>query len=602
MAKAENKDKQGLEENARWQDRIAVAKRRQDEWKSDSGVETYISRYKNKYDVMVSGKKAPIINEVYAYVQSAVAGLYFKDPYITVNAKKKSSVLSAYIIEQALNYTWRELRQKEEIEYEIIDAILTGFAWHKTGLNVEADEYGGEVKLKGERLYSQRVPWSDILFNIASKRPPHDCIWMAHRIVKPLEEIKKKYKIADLKGGPYPDLTKGEVEKARFKDDIQFVTLWEIWDWDKKEVLLIAEGYGKTLKKTKWPDYQEHFPFDMLWFNCVPDEAYPMSDIAPWNDQITEKIKVVGMLLNHMKRWNRQLFIKGGILTEEQKQEFLNGNDGAVIDTNQSDLDKNMKFVDFGQFNPDIFGVVNIIDQIKNVVNGNPEINKGGQTRTSTRTLGELEMISAGSKSREDKKTDRLETHIENITRQMVAHMQANFDLDQIVKITGKAPQEIIEALQDKYVPETGEIVFTKEDIQGEYDIDVKAGSTLPLDKQSRMMVFDTVLRTLAPNIQFVAGSPLGQALISGLLRDYDIPELQVAFERELEMAAQAAQAQSANAQLEASKVAAEAQKREAQAHNVDVDSEMKMQEMISPARIKMLVEGEPEKNTPSKK
>lgn len=553
-------------------DRINLARKYRDRQLQDLGVERFVKEYGGVYDVMLGKIMAPPINDVFAYTQSLAALLNFKNPYIAVNAKKKGTVMGARLLEQAVNYDWRELKIKEETELELIDVPLAGHTWHKTGYIAKKNEEG---QLTEERIYSERVSWRDVVFSIGARRVPKDCLFMAVRIIRPTRIVKQQYPgNGELKGGPHPSLIEKEIKTAEFKSDVDFSVIWEIYDIEKKEIRLVAEGYKKRYleKPKKWPDWMEEAPLDMLWFNAIPDEPYPMPDIAPWEPQILEKIKLLGMALNHAKRWNRMLLVRQNALAPSEQDKLERGSDGSHIEvtaSNDMSLDQVARPLSYAELPPDIYNLLNRMEQIQRQIHGLSANDQGAPEQTRSRTLGELEFIQQGSRSRTDKKRDRFENHLANIARKIIAIRKANFDLEQMVKITGELPEEVIKAFGDKYDPATKSVKFTKEDIQGEYDVEVKAGSTLPLDKMTRMQILGEILKQ---SVQLAALPVLPhfiQVLIEESLKDYDIQALRIAFEQQQKEAEQRA-AQSAQTQnIEETKTMAEADKRRAQADQI---------------------------------
>lgn len=563
-----------------WHERKDLAKKSQESWSEESGAKRFIKEYKGKYDIVFQTRtrKVPIppINEVFSYVQSDIATTYSRDPYITVNAEAGSPRGAAFW-EAILNYYWRELKTKEELEYEIIDKDLVGFGWHKVGWAVQSIGKGDTLKIDSEKLYSNFVSWKDVIWNIGSKRPPVDCEWMAQRIVLPLKDLKAKYPAAKgLEGSPTPDLDDESYKKSSYKDDIKVGVIWEIWDKREKKIRLIAEGLkDRYLEAPKpWPDYLDEFPFLMYFDFINPQTAYPMSAIAPWEAQILEEMVIMGSAINHVKIGNRQLFIKRGVIDEGELDKFEQGYDGAVLASNGELTDANFRFSNFAPLPADFYLLMDRLQAIKRNINGQPEFVKGGVTKTGTRTIGELQLMQAGNQSRQDRKIDRLETHLENIARHMMFHLKANFDFEQSIKITGDTPEEIIELLGENFNTETGEVKFTPEDIEGEYDVDVKAGSTLPLNKENRMQALEIVLQTVAQVVAQGPMSPFLNALIQELLKDYDIKGLQEAYKLEVAQAEQARAEAQGQQSIEDQKTQAEAEKRRAQARKVDAETE----------------------------
>lgn len=564
-----------------WQDRIKVAMKWRDRKLDDLGVDRFVKEYGGEYDVRLGQIQAPPINDVFAYTQAAIAGLSAKDPYITVNAEQPATIQGSHLLEESVNYYWRMLKTKEETDLEVLDTTLAGHAWHKVGNKTKTTEVNGQLQISSEKLYSDRVSWRDVVFNIGSRRPPIDCLWMAQRIIKPTDQVKEDYKgTSDIVGGPHPSLNDDDYKASSFKDDIMFSTLWEIWDSEEKKVKLICEGHDKFLKETPWPPYLGEFPFQMLWFNAIPDEPYPLPDIKPWEPQILEKIKLLAMALNHVKRWNRQMLVQEGMIKASELDKFEKGIDGMIISV-QGPVGTVAAPLAYAALQPEIFTLFSLLDQIANNTNGQPAVDRGATMATKTRTLGELEMIKSGAKSRTDRKVARVEDHIENIARHLIAHMQANFDLEQVIKITGERPAEVIQAFGNKYDPKTQTIRFTKDDIQGQYGVKVKAGSTLPLDKQTRMAILQQVLQSAEQLAAMPQLPPFIQVVISEILRDYDIEELKVAFKAQSDAAAQSQGDASHEKAVEVDKTQAEADKRKAQAANIQADTTIKTGEAL---------------------
>lgn len=575
----------------RWTDRITIAKKEAEDWEQKSGARRFCDEYNGKFDsVAFYGAKGmipvPPINEVFAYVQADIASTNNRDPYLSVNPKT-GTVQGAKLWEVALNQEWRTLRTKEELELEIIDKDLVGFGWHKVGIGIESEGEGDQLKILKEGLYSMRVDWRDVIWNIGSRRPPKDCVWMAQRIVRPLNEVKKKYpNAAKLEGSPYPELDAKTFESALYKDDIKVAVLWEVWDAESKMIYLLAEGLAdKYLADPKpWPAYLSEFPFLMYWDFVMAGKPRPMSAIAPWEPQILEKMVILASAVNHVKRWNRQMIVKTGTLAPEALDKFERGDDGAIIEnTGTGELDKNVKLLDFGQLPTDFYLIMDRLSGIENNVNGQPEFNRGGVTKTSTRTIGELELIQQGAKGRVDRKIDRFETHMENIARHMLAHMKANYDVPMLVTLTGDTPETVIEALGENYDPVTRSVSFTPAEIQGEYDVEVKAGSTLPLDKMTKMRILETVLNTLG-TVAAEGVSPLLNAIISELLDGFDIKRLEEAYAQEQEANAEAAAKEEAGQSAEDIKARTQAAKNMAAADKTMAETDiMREQQIMGP-------------------
>lgn len=569
-----------------WHERITIAKKCHEDWVQSSGAKRFNDEYSGKFEVSFHGRRGkipvPPINDVFAYVQSDIAATYNRDPYISV-VPRAGSVIGSKLLEVLLNYEWREQKVKEEIEYEIMDKDLVGYGWHKVGHTVQSEGTGEQLKIIKQSLYSMRLAWGDVLWNIGARRPPFDCQWMAQRIVRPLDDIKARHPNAKtLKGAMHPDIDENTYKKALYKDDIDVCVFYEIWDARTKKIYKVAEGLkDKYLDDPiDWPPYLDEFPFLMYFDFIVPGSPRPMSAIAPWEPQILEKMVLLASAINHCKRWNRQMIVNNGAIDENALDKFERGDDGAIITNNGTgEIDKNIKLLDFGPLPTDFYQVMDRLDAIARYINGQPEFFRGGVTKTSTRTDGELDKIGQGAKWRVDRKIDRLESHLENIARHMLAHLKGNFDFEKTVKVVGETPEEVIQQLGDLYDPTTQTATFSENMITGEYDVEVRAGSTLPLNEETQ----EAVLRDVMTNVAQVAArgpmSPFLNAVIQELLSKYKIKSLEEAYKLEFEMAREQMAKSQGQASIEDTKVMADADKRTAQAKQITAETEITMQE-----------------------
>lgn len=569
-----------------WHERVSIQRRELENWAVSSGANRFIEEHNGVFSLFFNGLKGkipvPPINEIYAYVDADVSNTYNRDPHISVNPKA-GTVKGAKIWEAIINYHWRELRTKQEVEPEIVDKNLVGYGLHKVGHEVETEGAEKELSIRNERLYSERVDWKDVVWNFGSKKPPKDCIWMAQRIVKPLNIIKKKYPAAkDLKGTQNPEVDKNAYDSAKFKDDIKVGVIWEIWDKETRQVLLIAEGLTDQwlAPPRPWPvdqdgqQYMDEFPFLMYWDIYAPGKTRPMSAIAPWEPQVLEKMILLAAAVLHSKRWNRQMLVRKGAISGNDLDKLERGDDGAIIDyTGTGDLDKNLKLVDWGSFPPDFMILMDRLSGIQRDVSGQPEFSRGGVTKTATRTEGELQMIQQGAKGRTDRRVDRFETHLENIARHMMKHLKANFDFEETVRITGESPQELMDALGDHLDPVTKTVKFSPDDIAGDYDVEIKAGSTLPLNRETKTQLLQSIIQTLGA-VQEQGVSPLLRTLIGELLDEFDMKSLKEAFAQEQQANDQQAQVQQQDTDAIEVKARSQAAKNIAQTDKIGAEAD----------------------------
>lgn len=555
-----------------WLRTISKVEKDRDDVGSKAGWKRYIDEYKNDWGFLQGKVKIPIIpiNLIYAYVKTEIARLYFRDPWITVNPKRMEDIGASQIAEQIINYAWGELNLKQEIKKCLLESILVGHSYMKVGYAAEfgtvesqpkesikrgpgrpkkdkVDEIMTSEFIKSENVFAYHVPYKDIIFDPSATFPPtHTARWMAHKIVKPLRAVKesgiydhteelKTTSPLDSAGEGY-DISKGD--KAFIGQEIRSTTLWEIYDLDNMKIRTVSPGCKHFLNEIDYPEHLSGgFPFSMLAFNPVPGETYPLSDVASQEGLAIEMTKIVAIWINHLKRHNRQIIVDPDLFTESEKNKFMDGNDGAIIEGNGSIKDK--YFVpQYPPVQSDSYQIYNEVYKLHQIVSGQTPADQGGQARVPTRTLGELRLQMMGGHARADEKVDVLEDFIAEIARKLLGIMQKKYDLLKIARIVGprSIQQKLASALQGRpssqgqlpggqpnpvqaqsAMSEFG-FSWNRQDILGEMDVDVVAGSTVPMDKESNLEVMEKMI-PLLPAAGIMPGSPAAKQYAREIFR-----------------------------------------------------------------------------------
>ena len=578
---AEPKDKVGVGETPNpdtekhevesWIATIQKTEKNQEDVGNKAGWKRYIEEYKNEWGFLQKSVSIPIIpiNLVYAYTKTEIARLYFRDPWITINPKRVEDIGAAQIAEQIVNYTWSELALKQEIKKVLLEAILVGHSYVKVGYaaefgtvesqptvepkrgpgrphkkvhEIETTEY-----IKSENVFAYHVPYKDIIFDPSATFPAtHNARWMAHKIVKPLRAVKNAgiyNHTEDLKTS-----SKGDDEKMGYDTsgnntkkhdhDVKSVTLYEIYDLDNMKIRTISPGCPYYLNEIDYPEYLSGgFPFSMLAFNPVPGEAFPMSDVAAQEGLAIEMTKIVAIWINHLKRHNRQILIEPDLFTDEELDKFKDGNDGAIIKANGPIADKYF-IPQYPAVAADSYQIYNEAYKLYQVVSGQTPTDQGGQAKAPTRTLGELRMQMTGGHARADEKVDVLEDFIAEVARKLLGIMQKKYDLPKISRIVGpRSVQQKMQGVlpgrptaqpqlpggqpnpvQDKSFESEFGFSWNRQDILGDMDVDVVAGSTVPMDKESTLAILEKLV-PLLPAAGITPGSPAAKQYAREMFR-----------------------------------------------------------------------------------
>lgn len=527
-----------------WLKRIHRAKKFRDQVKDKQNWTRILDEYKGEYRINNQSIKSPPINIIYGYVQTAIARIYFRDPHITVNPRGGSFIERAKLLEIVINFLLGEINLKREVEKLLTDAYLVGHGWLKFGYQSEIGESEGETPeqkneyIKSEDIFVSYVAWEDIVFDVTlCKDPPYDCRWIAHRIIRPLEDIKKdtKYKnTSGLKENISVRDARGEKVEEAYKDsDLSLLEFWEIWDVDTNKIYVVAEGTDKFLRETENEYEMKGLPFGMLKFNKIPGEPYPMSDCSIIEPQVLERIKLRAAQINHIKRWARQLSIEKGAMTKEEMEKFAQGIDGAVT---QREKGANPPVpIQYAPMQEEIFQLDALIQQDMDMVIGQTDTDRGGQAKTRTKTKYELQQQENSTSTRQAKRQDTLEDFLEEVATKIIALLKQYQTSERYVRISGYTPQEMAQAFPGIKQDATG-IYFTKDDIQGEYDVEAKAGSTLPMNHQTKLQAIQAILPIL-PALGIQPGSPVSVEIAKEIFRELELKGVEKAYQEQLQQA-----------------------------------------------------------------
>lgn len=511
----------------------------------------------------------PSLNYMFAYIKSEIPALYLRDPKIKVNPLNGTSVLAAKILEKAINYIWRSKKIKRENKKNLFDNLTMGHSWFKVGYigkfgSIELGNGNTYEFIEEEDFFGYRVPIENVTFNPDAQDPPYDCRWIAHEVWMPLEDAKsnKAFKHTEdltpakptpestslLSTAPAEDINRGD-------PDVDKCKLYEVWDKKTKTVFIVSPGVPYYIQAPKkWPYKLKGFPFSFLRLNDDPSSPYGIPDCFMFEPQILELMKIRATELDALKRFNRQLFVADGHISNDAMAMFTQAITGAVIPvrTDGRPLSEILYAPTIQPF-PQEASILE--DRLRNdiiKISGQSDIDQGAPQKTGTRTIGELQDIQEFGTKRRSEKVDVIEDFVTDIAQNYVSLLQQLADVPFYVKVSGEDPQAVIEGLQgrpsakmDGSITSRRGFTFTKEDIQGEFDFDVVPGSMAPLDQQQQWHVL-TNLAEIAPQSGAMPGGPFMQAIAQKIAELTDMPELIIAIQKESEMAQQMSQQKAA--------------------------------------------------------
>lgn len=551
--KAAVKEKPINEKLELWQGRISTMKTYMENAKAKKRWKRLIQFYRNDYTSALNLKKNVaiiVINLVKSFVRSAVADLFVRTPKFKCTPKRTDSILKARVGEVAINYYWYDKKIKRQVKKCLKEAKLLGYSWIKVGYEGTIGSYGDEENnefVKNEDIFAVYCKHDSVWYDPLAQDAPFDCGWMIHTYLKPTDVLAKKYgkKINPTSKNFYSN-TKDNLLKPK---DTEMSRVYEIWDKDNDEILLYCDGYEDGFLEEKvWSKVYDDptFPFSLLTFDTAIDlgdeveDNLPEPEINDFIDQILEKIKFRSLQISHIKRFSRQLLANKDKFTDEAEQKkFTDGLDGAIILVD-GDPATTIMPVQYPAIQPDIYAIENKIDMDMDRVSGRPAFTAGMPTQTRTRTLGEMEMMQGGANSRLSEEQDTMEEFTEEVARKILRKMRQFLDKDMYARIVADMTPLDMALFKSKNLLDGTTVKFNKDYLPSEEDgdIEIVAGSTMPLNPQTRMEKLMAAAK-FGPAFGLVPGTMASMYLGQAMMMEWELTDVAKAYSIDIQKALQ---------------------------------------------------------------
>ena len=512
-----------------WKNRKSVADR-----KFKKEAEKNIKKYRKYYrgDQWAGGgdgmsidsyKDKPVDNMIFSNIKTIMPSVNFQNPKIFVQARKKpykikdgifDTISASVIFEILLNYHYRILETKRQVDKCLLDALLGPWGIMQLGYTLETEKFKDDELLETNELLKSESPFAIRVSPLDFRSDPEakdshleDAKWIAFKWVKTLDAVKvnPKYKNTDkLKSNVRMEFEYkeegaamtggGDMRGISSGDDYKRVEGWDIWDKDNHRLITLVDGHNKFIQDTDWPlefSGGNGFPVETLYFNENPDELYPVSDVEiylPAQDMLN---RMNSMFLDHVRRISQRRYLaKEGALTAEEMRKLTHGPDGTVISTTLNP--ENIQLLKDATVSQDLYMSIRQLKESIRENSGIPMFEKGIGQKFDTAT--EPALMAQGMNSTKAARTAIVEdfvvhvvTKLGKILQQTMPAMSVPLSNEQF-----KLAQQFTQSKLEKITGQQGAMILQpwlnadKEDIQGDYDFTIEVGSTQPHNPETR--------------------------------------------------------------------------------------------------------------------
>jgi len=511
-------------------------------WREDQAYDRtwwrLIDLYRGKHwaDTTRSRSDLIAVNLAFSTINVIAPSVAVNHPKIVVSANDEVNSDRAAFVEAVVNHLWRHHDFRKPFRRAVKDFLIFGHGWVKTGwkfleqetslaeaerdllmqqARLEVDEFALESPdLSGalptdeeinanlpetammvieDQPFVERISPFDVFVD-----PEATCMddarWIAQKIVRPLEDAQKdqRYKPSvrkrlDADAGVNPQyVSQYENERNRVLDEDR-VTIWEFYDIAENTMSVFSENSDGFLVDPVPMPYAYGQPFVMIRNYDIPDLFYPMGDLESIESLQLELDKTRSQLMNDRKRYARKYLYHERSFGPAGREALESDEDGRLVPV----LDENKSLSDVvipmpqSPISPEIYAYSEIIENDINTVSGVSEYARGAMPEIR-RTATEASIIADAQNARAADKLAIIEISISEMGRRVIQLMQQFMTGDEMARVSKKGGESL-------WVP------YSRDDILGEYDFSVEAGSTQPMNDTIRKQQAVSLLNAIAP-------------------------------------------------------------------------------------------------------
>jgi len=514
-------------------------------WREDMGYDDLwirmVDLYRGKHwaATTVTNNDLVAVNLAFSTVNVIAPSVAVNYPKIVVSPNEPEDQDRAAFVEAITNYAWRHHDFRKPFQRSVRDFLIFGHGWLKVGWKfveqermlsdeeraVMFDEAVAEAnilatedpalatELPDDEQIAASIPESAM--EVVEDQPfiervsPFDmfidpeatCIddaqWICQKVIRPLEEAKKdkRYKAsvrkklsADSRVSPTFAYTDRTVQEE-YLTEVDRVAIYEFYNIEENTMCVFSLEADEFLVDPMAMPYAYGHPFVMLRNYDVPDYFYPMGDLESIESLQLELDMTRTQLVNARKRYARKYLFHERSFGPEGREALEADEDGRLVPVVDENKPLSEVVIPMPQtpLSPEVYNMSAIIEQDINTVSGVSEYARG-QMPEIRRTATEASIIADAGNARVAEKLAIVELGISECARRVIQVMQQFMTGEQIVRVSARAGADL-------FVP------YTRDDIVGEYDFSVEAGSTQPINDTVRKQQAVALMNAMAPMI-----------------------------------------------------------------------------------------------------
>jgi hypothetical protein len=497
---------------ASYRKNISYSRKWREEENYDDLWRRLIDLYRGKQLSDYSEEDRMLVNICFSTINVIGPSVAVNHPKITVGARKPEDGDRAIITEAVINYWWRHFGCQKQMRRAVDDYLIVGHGWLKVGyrfveeerfknlLTEENDEIAApeeglnletEIVVVEDRPFVERVSPFDIFVD-PEATSLDDMTWIAQRVRRPLKDVQNDSRYSasarkDIQASHYSRWSEEDKGKRHSRSvDESFVDVWEYYDLKRGTLCIFADSADKFLvSPTKIPFAFGH-PFVMLRNYDVPETFYPMGELEAIEPLQYELNQTRTQMMNHRKRFSRKWLYKEGAFDNDGRDALESDEDNVMVPVITEDPLQSVVVPMPAVVNPpEMYSVSSLIQGDIDRISGVAEFMRGGASEIS-RTATEAAIMQDAMNARTSDKLAEIERGVADCARRLIGLAQQFMTGEQVVRVVGSSAMPIW-------------VNFDADFIRGDFDFEVEAGSTQPVNESFRRQMALQMVDAMAP-------------------------------------------------------------------------------------------------------
>lgn len=439
------------------------------------------------------------VNMVYPRVRTSMSSVFAKRPEVIVRPRRQGDAEAAKTAELFLNYLTRHLNLARELRMWLMHSRL----FHYGCMKITFDKSTGLPKAEAVHPLSVRVDPTTEYFE------PDKGIFQAFKYRRTVTNLRQSNLYDDAEINKL--VREAKKKDDAFSEDHDIQTIWECYIKEGKKITQITmpEDQKDIVLREKEYTSVAGLPGRFLYFSPSPDTWFPVSPIELWLKQQEEKNLIRSNELTHADRAQRTFGYDKNRMDSEDLPFLESTEPLKFVPTNGSPKEV-LQAIEQANLPADIYQVEARIDEDIAMIDGIGGLQVGAREDQPSRSATEASILQTTFQRRASDMQDVWEEALESLYQGLLNLAQAHTTVDMQMRITDSI-----------WVP------MTKEDIQGDFDVIMSFGSTMPTDREAEWRKALELVGVLTTNPSFaplVKADKVLRYLLSkqGDIKDYN--------------------------------------------------------------------------------